>query len=145
MKKNPNAKYIERFEHLVRVLRGLSRHERAKHFNMEHWGVKTDCGTTMCAAGFCASDTWFRRRGFRMSKTSHETDDNGRPMFTLEYQDACSWEAVQNFFGHMDGDGESYIFGSSYSQKHPVFAKPKSVGDVIRAAKARIKLLKEAA
>jgi hypothetical protein len=58
---------IERWANVLRVLRGLSRHERKKHFNMNWWGDKTACGTVACAAGHCGLDPWFRRRGFKLN------------------------------------------------------------------------------
>ena len=61
-----NREKIERWENVLRVLRGLSRHERKKHFSMANWGVKTACGTVACAAGFCGLDPWFKRRGLKL-------------------------------------------------------------------------------
>jgi hypothetical protein len=55
---------LKRWEECLRVLQGLSRHEKRHHFNMAEWGIETDCGAVMCAGGFCGNDPWFRRRGF---------------------------------------------------------------------------------
>lgn len=107
-------------------MHGLSRHERAKHFNMGHWGQKTDCGTSACAAGFCGLDPWFRRRGFRLEVL----DGICSEFMNLEYREHLDWEAVYHFFGE---DG---------MYPHPVFEAPTSVGGVIKAAKKRIKALK---
>src|SRR6267378_1550966 len=57
---------IARWEQVLRVLRGLTKHERKKHFNMGFFGQKTSCGTVACAAGHCGLDPWFRRRGFKL-------------------------------------------------------------------------------
>jgi hypothetical protein len=56
--------YVERWEQVLRVLEGLTPHEREKHFFMGIWGQETACGTVACAAGHCALDPWFRERGF---------------------------------------------------------------------------------
>lgn len=117
-----NAKYIQRYEELIRVMRGLSRHERKNHFDMANWGIDTDCGTVCCAAGHAGHDAWFRRRGFVFREVSN----------TLSFGDELSWTAVGMFF-----DGEP----ASYYTNHPVFKQPNSVGEVIRAAKKRIKEL----
>lgn len=55
---------LEKWEQLLRVLDGLTPHEREKHLYMGVWGAQTDCGTVACAAGHCAMDPWFRERGF---------------------------------------------------------------------------------
>ena len=57
--------YVERWEQALRVLEGMTEHERTKHFNMGIWGAETDCGTVACLAGHCSLDPWFRDRGFR--------------------------------------------------------------------------------
>jgi hypothetical protein len=56
---------IERWTNVLRVLTKMTRHAREKHFDMSNWAEKTDCGTVGCAAGHCAMDPWFRRRGFK--------------------------------------------------------------------------------
>ena len=118
-----NDKYIQRYQELIRVMRGLSRHERKHHFDMANWGVETDCGTVCCAAGHAGQDAWFRRRGF-----SFHSQGN-----TLFFGGEISWGAVGLFF-----DGEPV----SYYSNHPVFKQPNSVGEVIRAAQKRIRELK---
>lgn len=55
---------IERWERVTKVLRELSDHVIDKHFDMSYWMNVTSCGTTGCAAGQCALDPWFQRRGF---------------------------------------------------------------------------------
>lgn len=59
------ADYIERWEQALRVLTKMTKHERERHFNMSHWGERTECGTVACLAGHCSLDPWFRERGFR--------------------------------------------------------------------------------
>lgn len=56
--------YLERWQQALRVLEGMTEHERTQHFNMGTWGEKTDCGTVACLAGHCALDPWFSERGF---------------------------------------------------------------------------------
>jgi len=67
-------KQLERWQNVLRVLKGLSRHEREKHFKMSEWGQKTSCGTVACAAGHCGLDPWFRRRGFRLNFAQNAAD-----------------------------------------------------------------------
>ena len=91
------AQKIIRWENVLRVLRGLSRHERKKHWNMADWGEKTDCGTVACAAGHCGLDPWFRRQGLKFNFTKYA--------FTNEYfgnWDVCTDTndfTVDHFFG----------------------------------------------
>jgi hypothetical protein len=103
---------IERWENVLRVLKGLSPHERQKHWSMSDWVVKTECGTVACAAGHCGLDPWFRRRGFRMG---------------VRYDD---WTCPEDFFGY---EGSTRIF---YNYKK------RPVSQVIKEVKAHIKLLK---
>jgi hypothetical protein len=109
---------IERWQNVLRVLRRLTPHQRRKHFNMAIFLDKTDCGTVGCAAGFCALDTWFRRRGF-----SARLDRNG----LLEIGESAD---IHGFFGP---HGSSSIF-------HNLMRRP--VGVVIGEVKALIKELR---
>lgn len=85
---------IERWENVLRVLRGLSPHERKKHWDMATWGQQTECGTVACAAGHCGMDAWFRRRGLRNDiKTDVDWGGNPYTYLTLEAPD------VEDFFG----------------------------------------------
>jgi hypothetical protein len=130
-----NKKYIERFEQLIRVLRGLSPHERRKHFNMRNWGIETECGTTACAAGFCGLDPWFRRRGFRLAKTDADSS-----LRVIETKNHLGWDALHDYFGY-----DATIGADIWTRESAkVFKDPRTVGDVIKAAKARIKELKNA-
>jgi hypothetical protein len=63
----PLSDKIERVNRARLVLRRMTPHAIDRHFNMSFWGEKTPCGTTGCAAGQCALDPWFQRRGFSMS------------------------------------------------------------------------------
>ena len=58
---------IERVHRARLVLRRMSKHAIEHHFDMTMWGSKTKCGTVGCAAGQCALDPWFQRRGFGMT------------------------------------------------------------------------------
>lgn len=55
---------IERWQNALRVLKAMTEHEIARHFDMSTWGRKTACGTVACLAGHCALDPWFNERGF---------------------------------------------------------------------------------
>jgi hypothetical protein len=88
--------FIERLENVKRVLEAMDPHEREKHFNMEMWGRRTDCGTVGCAAGHASLDPWFQENGFK-----------GRinPAGNIElWDDEFGWTVfsrrkVTNFFG----------------------------------------------
>src|SRR5262245_7421790 len=139
MKPN-NAKYIKRLEQLIRVLRGLSRHERNKHFYMGTWGSETDCGTTMCAAGFAGSDSWFRKRGFKFYK-----DRSG--LYGIKYKKGYGWTAIDDFFFGYD-TWAAALTDPNHTYPDPdesekIFRVPTSVTEVIRAARARIKTLQQ--
>lgn len=71
---------IERWENVLRVLRALTPHERKAHWDMSQFSMQTSCGTIACAAGHCAFDPWFRRRGFAISlrRIDEEISTNGR-------------------------------------------------------------------
>lgn len=125
---------IERWEHVDIVLSNLSPHEKRKHFDMGHWAIKTACGTTACAAGFCGFNPWFRRHGFGLmfekSKNSFISDD------TLVISDpklrmfAIS-DYVVTFFGE---EGSENIFFND---------NDRPVSEVRKEVKAYIKELKE--
>lgn len=132
LEKNRNRFLIERYQQLIRVMRGLSKHQREKHFNMQEWGRRTRCGTTMCAAGFCGSDDWFQRHGFVFEPTYPES-----LAYVVRYGADTSWYAIEAFFGVLPDERHHSM------PKHRVFMLPKSVNQVIVAARERIKFLKE--
>ena len=116
---------VTRWENVLRVLRSLTPHERRKHWDMANWGIKTDCGTIACAAGHCALDPWFKRRGLYLKfKRSLYLADEG-----AEYAQIYPDPTV--FFG---SEGTENIFYDS---------RNRPVGQVIREVKAHIKNLKE--
>lgn len=121
---------IERYEQLIRVMQALSPHARKKHFDMRNWGQRTDCGTTMCAAGFAGSDPWFRKQGFKFYK------DRDEGVMTVKYQDEVGWDAISDFFGMLADEHSRGI-----APRHQVFMLPRSVDEVIAAARARIAIL----
>ena len=114
---------IARWENVLRVLRALTPHERRRHWNMNWWGNKTECGTVACAAGHCGLDPWFRRRGFKLEFEMGWADDD--PVCTMDH------EMVLDFFG---SDGCANIFFNG---------QQRSVGEVIREVKAYLKQLRE--
>jgi hypothetical protein len=111
------AEYIERWKQALRVLQKMSKHEREKHFDMQCWGAKTDCGTVACLAGHCSLDSWFRKRGFRAGFT---------PLGALYF----SGENPSDFFGEQ-GVGRVFLkLNASYS-------------DVVKLTKQHIAYLKQ--
>jgi hypothetical protein len=111
---------IERWENVLRVLRAMTPHERRKHFKMDTWGDKTECGTIACAAGRCGLDPYFRKRGFKLD-------------FTYD-KDFDEWDAdlrdVGEFFG-FNGSSEIFFDGTI-----------RTVGTVAREVIEYIKFLK---
>lgn len=128
-----SAQRIERYQQLIRVMRALTPHQRRHHLNMEHWGLKTSCGTVMCAAGFAGSDPWFTRRGFKLVWATHPLWPAGGGAGLL-YREHRGWDAINQFFGP---DAEAR------AMSHPVFRTPDSVTEVIQAAKRQIKFLRQ--
>jgi hypothetical protein len=110
---------LARWENVLRVLRGLTPHERRKHWDMSYWGRPTECGTIACAAGHCALDPWFRKRGF----ASMLGEGTGTEWLGWEYF------GPRDFFGH----GAQKIFHD---------CTPRSVGAVIKEVQRHIKDLK---
>lgn len=70
LSKEPTLKQqIERLERLLKLDEQLTEHEKTKHFNMRAWQQETPCGTSCCLAGYAGRQSWFRRRGFKMTGT----------------------------------------------------------------------------
>ena len=61
------AERIERWENVERVLKALTPYQRRREWDMQNWGVKSQCRTIACAAGHCGMDPWFRRRGMKLN------------------------------------------------------------------------------
>lgn len=120
---------VERWENVLRVLREMTPHERRKHWDMGTWGEKTECGTVACAAGRCGLDSWFRRRGFRMT-FSRYAFENQPGEIEYEWNSELSVPA-SDFFGH---DGTQKIFLNGHR---------RSVGKVIKEVEAYIEELKQ--
>lgn len=62
-----DAEKVLRVEKAIETLASMTLHEQRNHFDMSDWVYKNDCGTIACAAGQCAIQPWFRRRGFVFS------------------------------------------------------------------------------
>lgn len=120
-------KLIERWENCLRVLQGLTPHQRREHWNMGVFGDKTECGTIACAAGHCGLDPWFRRRGFKMD---FYEDKDGWPVNTLQCVGDDSDVDTEEFFG--TSGARNIFFDSSY----------RSVRTVIKEVKAHIQWLR---
>lgn len=103
---------VKRWEEVIRVLRGLTRHQRAKHWNMENYLEETECGTAGCAAGYSSLDPWFQKRGVKGKLVNGYWEYHGP-----------NWD---DFWG----SGAEFIFQDT---------TPRSVGKVIREIQAHIK------
>ncbi len=111
---------VARWKGVLRVLQGLTRHQRTKHFDMFIWLSETECGTVGCIAGHCALDARFAKQGFvatlRRSRFSEEDGVWNMPDAEL-------------FFGPA---GESEVFTNE---------KIRTYGEAVRAVKKFIKRL----
>ena len=109
---------VEIWENVLRVLRSLTPHERKKHWNMADFIEETPCGTVCCAAGHCAFDSWFMKRGWKAERNE----------FGLNV-----WNAnIHDYFGEVGSRGIFHNFDS------------RPVGQVIKEVRAHIKKLKAA-
>ena len=115
---------ITRWEHVVKVLKNLTPHERRRHWDMGTWGEKTDCGTVACAAGHCAMNPWFKRHGLKSEWAKYKN------WHTREMETVLEIPKLHQFFGDW---GVEEIF---YNIEH------RPVGQVIREVKAHIKALR---
>lgn len=91
-----DAEKVLRVRNLIRVLTGLTAHERKKHFDMGDWLEKNTCGTVGCAAGFCGIDPWFRRHGFKIDLVKNSAQDIAQSGVTHSLKQMTSPE---DFFG----------------------------------------------
>lgn len=57
-----SSMYIERLEHAVRVMAGLSGGDRS-NFDINVVAVRTEHGLRACIAGHCGLDPWFQAQG----------------------------------------------------------------------------------
>lgn len=122
----PTKAKIERWENVLRVLRGLTRHQRTKHWDMDAFLDLRSCGTVGCAAGHCALDPWFRRRGFKAVPYDDTYGDGEDYMVLADDVD------LPQFFGE---EGTDRIFENRAQ---------RPVGKVIREVKDYIKELRSA-
>lgn len=128
---------VVRWENVLRVLRGLSRHERKKHFDMGTWGEKTECGTVACAAGHCGLDPWFRKNGLKLNFTRLDK---------IWEDEATEWEAdfevPINVFGASDIDVVEAFFGAHGTTHIFYDTTPRHVGAVINQVRRHITRLR---
>lgn len=135
------AQKIARWENVLRVLQALTPHQRRKHWDMSNWGVKTDCGTVACAAGHCSLDPWFRRRGFKGKLVVVDRWYGSSDEPELRFDDGTltgrfMGYVIEHFFGPSEDDE------NNPNQNIFLNEDRRSVGQVIREVKARIKALK---
>lgn len=135
MKEPTQKQLIERWENVLRVLQGLSAHQRRKHWDMSNIAYATPCGTICCAVGYCGLDPWFRRRGLKTEIEplppevgDDEIDGYGLGMVQARH----SSSDVDTFFGD---EGTYTIFWN---------ATRRPVGQVIREVRMHIKRLRAA-
>lgn len=114
-----NAKLLERWKNVERVLKGLSKHERTRHWRMDTWGMPTACGTSCCAAGHCSLDPWFQEQGFKGEVVDIGKDWKGRPtlVFQINGNRFRSINAVvHRFFGKKHANEIFFNTGVSYDE-----------------------------
>jgi hypothetical protein len=90
---------------------------------MHTFGEQTDCGTIACAAGHCAMDPWFRKRGF----IGEFPEGYGE----MQFQKL----SVDEFFTSYDLE----TFGTDIFWD----SRQRPVSQVIKEVKAYIKILKK--
>ena len=128
------AEQLARWTNVDRVLSAMPKHDRTKHWSMEFWGVKNECGTIGCAAGQCGLDPWFRRRGFKLVPAPLNEGQDPRDLmggfegFNDGHQNGTI--AVESFFGSA-GSASIFLNGDN-----------RPVNQVIKEVRAYIKLLK---
>lgn len=168
MKTREKAKYIQRFEQLIRVMKSLTEHQATEDFYMRDWcrfyidgeeNLITDtlkgyaasqtmlpkgctlneavyhCGTSKCAAGWAACDSWFTKRGFKLV-----VDELN--VVLIGYKDAENWQALLDFFGYNVRYKNKIETGNVTDEAYRVFLYPKSVAQVITAAEREIEMIK---
>jgi hypothetical protein len=132
---------IERWEHVITVLKAITPHERRKHWNMGTYGEETACGTIGCAAGFVARDPWFKRRGFKMVReiiSVEKAKQYGYSDEMLTTWGRTSWE-------WRDGVTPESFFGTEGCEQVFFRSEQRSVSTVIKEVKSYIRELKAAA
>jgi hypothetical protein len=127
------AEQIKRWSEALRVMINLTPHERKKHFNMEFWGVKTECGTIACAAGHCGLDPWFKRQGFKLLPAVVEKGLSLEDYYggAGDFEDTPGSDTVHDFFGYV---GSEDIFYND--RKRPVTRVIKEIEAYINVLKA---------
>lgn len=123
---------LQRWEQVLRVLKGMSRHTREKHFRMAFWGKQTPCGTVGCAAGHCGLDPWFRRRGFKLQL---ELDPySGRVESTSDFDsdviDFFGWDGARRVFFRTGSSHKSVV---KYVEKYIVDLKCRLAQEKVAA------------
>lgn len=119
---------VQRWTEAMRVLRALTPHQRRRHLDMSTFAVKTECGTMACAAGFCALDSWFHRRGFQV-----RFDATGVMLIKSV--------TGRSFGGDFTGPTEAF-FGARGTTLIFYRTDPRPVGDIVREIQRYIKELK---
>lgn len=139
---------LERWTQAERVLKGLPKHVRTKHWNMAHWGIVTECGTVCCAAGHCGLDPWFRKRGFKLRPTHIDSliqkfvyEDVQGENITLQVLEN-NYEMHHGQGGFEDGVEASEFFGSG---SYHIFGNDmnRTVDEVIQEIRQYIKKMKD--
>lgn len=130
------AQKIVRWENVLRVLRGLSRHERKLHFDMGTWGEKTDCGTVACAAGHCGLDPWFRKQGLKYDFEQLTPD----PYLVEAGKDEPAWDGNWAFDGHLEVED---FFGEVGTKNIFYDTNQRAAGKVINEVRRHITQLRK--
>lgn len=106
--------YRERFDNLLRVLRGVQSHHTDEEFNLLTWYTdgslsSYECETSACAVGWCCQDAWFQQQGLTLLKERYYIS---YPVFSGFKE----WYAVREFFG-IDESTATFLFSEeSYAE-----------------------------
>jgi hypothetical protein len=132
---------VTRWKNVLRVLKGLTKHQRRDHFDMANLAEKTPCGTAACAAGHSGFDPWFRRRGYAVDFTRTEfdardedgvklLDENGKPLTGYLFDARESKLSMTEFFGE---EGTNAVFLRTMAGYEETVALTKDYIEVLEA------------
>ena len=103
-------------ERLLKVVEVLDALPTTKKFHMESWKEETLCGIVGCAAGWAASDPWFKKRGLTLQTYSSEANYKS---YSPIYQGAKGFDALVKFFG-LDMEAIDYLFDTPGTKKQVI-------------------------
>lgn len=123
--------YRERFDNLLRVLRGVQSQHNDEGFNLLYWYsdkslADHECATSACAVGWCCQDPWFQEQGLSLhTELVHDIEN-----FYLSYPvffGLQEWHAVRSFFGIDESTARFLFCEESYGESENDFVQVEEV------------------